>query len=243
MKNTWDRFDFKAIISYAGYDYQRHQSARLELIRVGLDDTTTFWSASTPADDIVVSATTHARALEKGGFTNSLLTHYRAVKTAWQLGKDHVLVMEDDIRFMNDTDLMSRIVDSLPDDYDLALFDWWHRQKATQQEWDALLAAPCAAPCWKRFTNLRSAACYALSRRGMREFIDLIDGAIRGLSGYKLRITDQYWPHVAARCPNCYCAWPNVAVQGYSDGGSLSNMDRIWATYNRYCIERKDYAD
>lgn len=244
-KCNWGRFEFKAVISYAGYSKARHDLVRAELERVGLGAAQTFWTAKTPADEVLLQQVPHNRMLEATpGMFNSLLTHYRAIKTAYQLGCESVLVMEDDVRFLKDCEAIKRAVLVLPEDYDLALFDWWHRAKATPEEWDALRAAPfVACCCWKRFTDLRSAACYAMSRRGMIGFIDLVEGAIRKLSGYKLKITDQFWPHMAANRLNCYCAWPNVAVQGYSDGGSMSNMDSIWARYNRYNIERSSYAD
>ena len=248
--NCWRRFDFKSVILFAGYVGERTTTCRRELERVGLyPDVAPIWTATSPADKMIAERAFCTNMVRGNlGFVNSLMAHYRAVKCAWTVGAKRVLVMEDDIRFLKDDELLQAIVESMPEDTDVGLLDWWFPAKATDADYAELAAAESVATFWKPFRNLRSAACYTMSACGMRAFMKLVEDGFTGAG--KLRITDQYWPHLAADPSlKCYCAWPCAAVQGWAgtsaDGRpqNLSNMEKIWKRYNKIGIERKRYAE
>lgn len=239
----WNKFDTVAVLPFVGYAEKRWAALEAELARVGMppEIVNVRWQTSTPSDGVLLRNTPHVRMLERGGFMNSLLAHYRAVRTAYFLGCRSILVLEDDVRFIRDVGKLADAIDALPTNADLALFDWVERGKWTPEGVDALENAPFVRTPWKRFTDLRSAACYALSRDGMEALLDLVDAAFCGNG--KLRVTDQYWPHLVERGLNCYCAFPCVAVQGVANAATLSDMNNMWSRYSLHRIDRNDYAD
>ena len=56
------------------------------------------------------------------GALNCTMGHYEIMKEALVMGYKHILIIEDDVRFLNDLDLLSSIVDNIPD-YDILMLD------------------------------------------------------------------------------------------------------------------------
>lgn len=96
--------------------------------------------------------------------------HYTIIKTAYDLGYEHILVMEDDIRFLKDANIFNMYIKKIPNDYDILRFgaftlepyiekyllgdEFWFKHK------DALV--------W-------NTSMYALSRRGMIYYLACMD--------------------------------------------------------------------
>lgn len=217
----WDRFDFKAACLFTGYG-QRKAPLYAELERVGLYDVKPMWQFPTPMDSILMRQITGRMAQHRGTF-NSGMGHYRVIKTAYELGCGNCLVVEDDVRFLKDLNLLSDIVNDLPEDYDIALFDLFKSQKMPMTEVMHYINDCKASKYWRRFRNMRSFACYAMSRKAMGRFIRLFESAF-AKKGSKLRVVDQYlradrigWDM------KTYHAYPNAAIQvpmGTANSGS-----------------------
>lgn len=221
--SCWDRFDHKAVLMYTGHP-ARTDSIRAECDRVGLvpyeswDAPSAFnaaFSRSIPAIGCMTSG-------RRPGFFPVTLHHYRIIRTAYELGCRSVLVLENDIRFMRDASAVKAAVESLPADYDVALFDWEPANGTVDDARSRVMGAPRVSGPWVRFSSdLRSFACYAMSRKGMAAWLRFVEEPVR--TGRPLMVCDM-WGRGDVRDGSLvtYCAVPPVGVQGlcelYSTG-------------------------
>ena len=241
MKNDmWLRFDFVAACLFTGYR-QREKPLKTELERVGLGNAMIMWQFPTPFDD-ALKRFTHGGISLRTGFFNSGMGHYRAIKTAYELGSCHCLIMEDDVRFMKDTDRLSDIIKDLPEDYDIALLDTIKPQKLSIKECVDNIRRNMVSKYWCKFSNMRSFACYSMSRRAMSRWISLWEDAfIR--NGQRLRIADQYLnSELIGRDLKLYHAVPNAAIQapiGKSNSGSEGCFNGF---YHDFGVNVSEYA-
>lgn len=234
---NWDRFDFKAVSLFTGTP-ERNEDFEREVNRVGLVPTP-FWSAPDPYDHFIEARICHSRMCHDA-YLSITLKHLRMVKTAYELGSEHALFLENDVRFLKDTDRLASVIEAMPADYDVALFDWCFRNKATEEEVAALGGAAGQDGYWKRFTDLRSCACYALSRRGMLRFIIALEAPALGRG--KLKICDQHWFDVLKDGTlKGYCACPCACVQAVP--GGATDYAHMWERYARAGIRREEYAE
>lgn len=236
--NCWDRFDMKAAVLFSKKPQNADMLER-ECARVGLEYTP-FWGCALPYTKVIEDNVRHTRMCS-GAWFDCTLSHNRIVRTAYELGKKSVLILEDDIRFLKDRALLTKIVDSLPDDYDIALFDWVVRGKAGDEECDALLAQPPVGWYWRRFTDLRSCACWALSRKGMEAWLRHQEKAAHGKG--KMCLCDQYYYYMAKEDPSLrmYCSFPCGAMQSSMTG--ITNHESQMRRYARMGMNRDDYAE
>ena len=245
MASCWDRFDFRAAAMFTGHPH-RTESLRRELDRVGLV-VQDFWGHPNVFDRFIQMHVRCTKGTAQPGFFNATMTHYHILKTAYELGKRSVLVIENDIRFLKDTALLAEIVESLPQDFDIALFDWEAPHKTWRDATPAQLAAPRINGHWARFGDLRSFACYAMSRRGMAHWLNCVERTATNPMA-KFLICDMYCkPGYLDPSLNTYCAIPNAGVQGTveRDGGGeagISPADLKWQKYSLAGIRREDYA-
>lgn len=235
--SNWDRFDFKAVSLFTGTP-ERNADCKREMDRVGIVPSP-FWSAPDPYDHFIEARICHSRMCHDA-YLSITLKHLRMVKTAYELGAEHALFLENDVRFLKDTEKLEWAVWSLPSNYDVALFDWCFRNKATEEEVRGITAAAQDGQTWVPFTDLRSCACYALSRRGMLRFIIALEAPALGRG--KLKICDQHWFDVLKDGTlKGYCACPCACVQGVP--GGATDYEHMWARYARAGIRREDYAE
>lgn len=209
---VFDRFEFKAQVLFTGYR-DRSRLMDEELARVGMDGVYKIWNFPCKFDGVLQKQIAHVRMMDHAGFFNSVIGHYRAIKTAYCLGCNSCLVMEDDIRFLSDGKTLDEIVGDIPEGYDIALFDVLKPKKVPIHEFLHHLKADKASKYWVRFVNARSAGCYALSRKAMKRWIDALESPAVG-SGGKMRLADQYFniAHVGFDL-NAYHASPVAARQ------------------------------
>lgn len=187
----FDRFDFRATVNFTGYA-ERARLMDAEFKRVGLEDVYRIWNFPCPFDKVLQDKLAHVRLMGQTGFFNSVMGHYRAIKTAYCLGSERCLVMEDDIRFLSDLDMLSDVVDDVPDDYDIALFDVLRPQKITPYMFERHLREDRVGKYWVKFVNARSAGCYSMSRKAMERWIGALESPAIG-NGGKMRLADQYF--------------------------------------------------
>lgn len=228
MTDIFDKYDFKANVCFTGYKY-RADLMDFEFKRVGLTEVYRVWNFPCPFDKVLQDHLDHVRLMGRVGFFNSVVGHYRAIKTAYCLGSERCLVMEDDIRFLRDIDLLEEIVRDIPPDADIALFDVLRPQKIPLPDFISHLQKDRVCRYWVRFVNARSAGCYSLSRKAMKRWIDALESPALGRGG-KMRLADQYFniAHVGFDL-NAYHAAPVAARQvligsGHSNSG-FSELD------------------
>ena len=212
--NCWDRFGRKTLLTFTGYK-DRVQPAIDQLERVGMQSVDIQWQFPNPFEEVLVRHLKHKRGIGVPGYMNCTMGHYSAVKRAYHLGIEHVLVMEDDIIFMNDTDFIESAVRALPEDFDVAMLDWFasspgHPPDSVRK----CIQERSKNEFWAEFDAVRSCGCYALSRRGMERYIWLNEAAVTEPSIGKMRVCDQFFERrFMGNDMHMYLAKINLAIQ------------------------------
>ena len=213
-RTSWDRFDHIAVQDFTGYG-ERRVDLEAELERVGLiDRTKTYWNYPTPYNAFLYRNLRLNKDITNEGTLDCTLGHYRILKTAYELGYGHLLVMEDDIRFLNDTELLNEIVNDLPEDYDFAKFEWYTRKFSHAEA----VARPRIGKYWidGHGIKLLGTGMVAFSRKGMKWKIDRIESAFK--PGQELHSIDIYdRPEFMDPTLKCYLALPLGGIQGIYD--------------------------
>lgn len=187
----FDRFDFMATVNFTGYA-ERAKLMDAEFERVGMKNVYRIWNFPCPFDKVLQNNLNHVKLMGHAGFFNSVMGHYRAIKTAYCLGAERCLIMEDDIRFLKDINLLADIVNDVPADADISLFDVLRPQKIPLSEFVRHIQTDRASRFWVRFVNARSAGCYSMSRKAMKRWLDALESPALGKVG-KMRLADQYF--------------------------------------------------
>ena len=190
--SCWDRFGRKTLLAFTGYQ-DRVPGILKEIERVGLKDVNVQWQFPNPFESVLLSHLRHEKCMH-AGFMNATMGHYAAIKTAYHLGMDSCLVVEDDIRFLKDVDAVHAAVESLPDDFDVALFDMILLGLGEKELADYLSAKVDrkANEMWAAYDSLHSQGCYAMSRRAMARYIWLNEAAVTEPRIGKLRVGDHF---------------------------------------------------
>lgn len=175
QREAFSRFDFRAVLTYTGYD-DRIEGLYGELNRVGLGDARVFWQIDSPFYSRLLST---LKTEQSGvGAYSCTLGHYRILKTALALGYEHALVLEDDVRMLKDHRLLAEIVSTLPDDYDFAKFEW-HTWGRWTESWVDDRVRSSTLTHWIDGNGILTcgAGMCAYSRRGMQRKIEMIESA------------------------------------------------------------------
>lgn len=189
----WDRFDAAFVLSHTDLVGRRLHPLLRELDRVGLSGKVRFFlNYRTPLNDVISRGVLLSRAITRTSHVDCTMGHYRMVKTAYELGYEHVLFLEDDLRFLHDVGRLRDIVSALPDNYDLAKFNWVVKGVSEES-----VRASMVNGFWADISRFhaKSTGAYALSRRGMEKRIRSVERALEPASGGNrttLRIADHY---------------------------------------------------
>ncbi len=252
MAVPWrEKFDMTISLCYVG-NRARVPGLDEEFERVGLPVDLRMWNVPSPHEDLVVRALARVVAAMRRsvGFRNSGFGHYRALKTAYELGVKRVLVIEDDVRFLKDLDALSNIVSNAPD-VGVVLFDLLRAGRDSidmiRGQLDATVkngwSIPTDRPC--------SFACYGMDRPSMARFVELVEAAVAGR--YPLYIVDHYIhaPHWSpALDPPIHVAWPLAAIQkSFTESPSNTNAvfhggsaDGQYSWYRELGVDLDRYA-
>lgn len=242
MPNWRDKYDFVVSLCFTG-NQVRVPPLDAELERVGLRPDLRIWNVPCPFEKKLLAGTAACPEMKKtGGWLNSGLGHYRAVKTAYELGAERSLVLEDDVRFLKDLGALAEIVEHAPDDgialYDLCgiaedVEDW-------KKEADAL--AGRSKNGWAEIDNPLSLACYGMDRKAMAWFIECCELAFSGRA--ILKVVDQWMTKgmrhgydVPVRV-----AWPLACVQKPIAGSKSNSLAKIGVAHELYSDMGVDIA-
>lgn len=208
-------FDNVYAICFTGKPYRR-DALMDELSRVGVEDVHTIWDFPSPFKPYLLAKIPHIPDLDsQPGTWGASLAHYRAIKTAYELGQDNVLVVEDDCRFLKDAGAVRKALEAAPADWDVLMLDHFNRKY------------PDGKPVngWQRVGRAQSAACYIVNRRAMERLIDMYESPVSGKYRKPLMRICDHWTNARYLGQDIaiYCAVPNLAIQ--CDCGDAANCD------------------
>ena len=154
----------------------RRDNMELQFKQMGLDDIETstwlryHYTTKFPYNALIAEAFNKS---QMGRFTKAneydcARSHYSMVKECYDRGFKHILIMEDDIKFLKDNQTFCNYLNNIPNDYDLLQFGGFTTdpnaksilQKSDKSYW----ITHNKIPVW-------NASMYALSRRGMEFYI------------------------------------------------------------------------
>jgi GR25 family glycosyltransferase involved in LPS biosynthesis len=190
--NWSDIFDSIWCITYTGYP-ERKKALESELKRIGILDSGVFnWRFTFPTifDNILFDVT--KKQLRHNNCKNvpsmsCSLGHYGCIKTAYELGHEFTLIMEDDIRFLKDVGKISEIMDSIPPCGDIINFDVLPTEsKYTKDNYVSLMEKNSYNDRFFRYDGemLWGASCYALSRKAMERILQRYEQMLYVADGY-----------------------------------------------------------
>lgn len=235
---VWNRFD--AIVLLTSTKTQKRLEHTIpELRRVGITDFSTIIDTPSPFLDKLYTTGTHLFSKWCREHISSIrvsFAHYRAVSSAYYGGADHALFLEDDVRFLKNTENVANAVASLPNDFVFALFD--HVPKNGDPNYPAFFANlpkdENSKPIHQWCTlDVRSvcATAYALSRDGMKTFLDFYDKPAEKIHFNDFYQSPDYFPKERS-----FLSSPPVAIQCI-DTGTETNTSRKGPS--RYYISRQ----
>ena len=96
--------------------------------------------------------------------------HYSIVKRSFDLGYEHILIMEDDIRFLKDQNKFIEYLDAIPEDFDILQFSCYCKNEKLDKylNCEDLWFKHDDVGCW-------TTAMYALSRKGMQYYLTFMN--------------------------------------------------------------------
>lgn len=216
-----------------------------ECSRVGMQRVGIMWDFPSPFRDILLKSVKMTSFCKQKNLFFIGQNNYRAIATAYHLGARSVLVMQDDIRFLKNTDLLEAIVESLPSDYDLAMFNHMKPRRMSMEEYTSIFKKKKINSFWVRFSELTSSGCYAMSRKGMFRYIKAYESSV--VSGGKQTLSHDdfyYQKKFMGNDANLYVAVPAPSIQTIcGSNGAHSDLLPYFQRNEKIGIRQEDYAN
>lgn len=226
---NWSRFDYIGAVCFTGYR-DRYELLARELERVGIKNCHVNWDFPSPYKEVLLNHVPMTRFNRKKGCFYVGLNNYMAIATAYNLGCNSCLIMEDDIRFLKDYNKIAEIIDSLPSDYDLAMLDHNKPCCITPQDYINTFAKG-VNQYWSRFSKLGSSGLYAMSRKGMSRFLALYEAPAKRQG--VLYNNDHYFrDNYLGKDANLYAARIPVGIQADFSQKHSKSLDLYYSIHN-----------
>lgn len=244
---AWNRFD--AIVLLTSTKTKKRLDRTIpELHRVGITDFSTI--IDTPSPFLDKLCTTGANLFSKWcrehiSSIRVSFAHYKAVSSAYYGGANHALFLEDDVRFLKNAEDVANAAASLPEAFVFALFD--HVPKNGDPNYPAFFAGLPFDENGKpnhqwRNLEVRSvcATAYALSKDGMKTFLDFYDRPTEKIHFNDFYQSPDYFPK-----EHSFLSTPPVAIQcldtGTETNTSRNGLSRYHSTRQQIFKNLSDY--
>lgn len=170
----------------------RYDSVLEECDKINLENEISFWYTSKKPINATIGnniQSLHDKYYDKFAIKNEYTygacfdcayNHYSIIKQAYIRGLNNILIIEDDIFFNNNTDILKDIIDNIPYNYDvLKLYNTSIRDVLKQPNVSMFCDYLYTFKNYFELLNknnykhfYHSTLCYALSRKGMKALID-----------------------------------------------------------------------
>ena len=167
-----------------------------------------FYGTPFPHNKIIADAFNISK---KGRFTkpneyDCARNHYAIIKTAYDLGWENVLVIEDDVLFLKDTDVWNTYLYNIPTDFDILQGGGFTADKRIHEYMKSADECVGSDAYWFKHKNvgLWNASFYALSRKGMEFYLTFMDKICFWVADgpmYKAPLSDNLINTYASRIP------------------------------------------
>lgn len=166
---------------------------------------------------------------------NLMTTSYRLIKECALMGYERILILEDDIAFLKDLDEVNKIVENLPSDFGICMFDKFKPYDMTDEDYTKQLENK-VNDYYFRFDRLFSTGCYALSRNALCRLVKMYETYCVNTDVYicgfeKINQNDKISSIKNLCCQMTYETSSNIL------NGGIDNQDLIYKSQNL------DYGD
>ena len=157
---------------------ERLERIRKELDRVGILTSSNFeWRFTVPSklDNIIHASFENKKWMESIGAVNGAIEQTKILKESLLLGYERILILEDDVAFLKDLNAIQKILDDIPDGYDIIQCDKGIGRKQIGEWADVCRHSinGSFADCTGHHFGLSDANIY--TRAGMAEAIRILD--------------------------------------------------------------------
>ena len=155
------------------------------------------------------------------------IAHYSCIKKSLAFGDGRILIIEDDSRFLKDVGRINEILEAMPLDYDIILFDHFANVPSETYE---MYKSRVVNGFYSEYDNLDSCGCYSLSPKAMTEFERLYEKRVIPADNYTSKV-----PLPALK--KCFST-TNLSCQAtYSksmsvDNAGINTIHRVYAKSN-----------
>ena len=214
LRHIWETtFDAIWCIHYLPYN-DRLPHLKYELNRVGLLNAKNFKWKNTYDSSIrsKLYKQVENKLLLNEGVMNASISHYQCIKESYELGYERILILENDIAFNLDTELIEKLLTNVPKNADIILYDYlFGKDKEDLSRYKELRDAN-KRKLYIDFGNEKRvwmASCYSLNRNGMKHIIDSQEACMSAPDTYT------YFRPEAMSCEplNRYCSYVPMAIQ------------------------------
>lgn len=157
---------------------------------------------------------------------NITIWHYLIVKEAYELGYKHILIIEDDINFLKNTNYIANVLNSLPENYDICQL---HKGFVYMNSID--LKVNKHNDYYLNYNNQIdsnfydyiipvSSACNCFSNNGMKKFLDIFENLETCISHIPL-VCDTYY--VKLKDINYYICLADLCICGNKENNDYEN--------------------
>ena len=230
------RIDRIFLVCYTGYAdrAERLREAVEPYLRPLGAKTETIWQFPSPWEKWILDRVPHIPFLDSHpGCFGASVGHYRAIKTAYELGSQGALILEDDARFRKGADIALALAKA-PGDADCLMLDHFADKEP----------AGVADGGWRRVRGAYSSACYAVSRPALQELVRAYEAPTaprEGPGADPVRTSDNFTHEDYLRGCRIYVAEPNLAVQCLCPGESNCGRRHCLGKYERMGVNLKDF--
>lgn len=177
MINWSDYFDAIWCINFAKYT-DRKTNIIKEFSRVGILNSPYFNFHTTVRnkfEDFVfdISKQAGANACKSHGEFSLAMGHYHCIKSSYEAGCERILLFEDDIKFLEDTDYIKNCLDRIPSDADICMFSY--NPGLTQSMEKYVFDIKDEGYFTKVNYSLWDSGFYMMSRHAMKNYIEAVE--------------------------------------------------------------------
>ena len=169
-KIDWTKyFDRIWCINFIPYR-SRHDAIKREFDRIGISDHPNFmWNYTFDSPLFGIGMAVLESNPSLGRLLNATelkcwMGHYSCIKKSEAFDDSRILIIEDDSRFLKDLDKMEEILDNMPKDCDIILFD--HFANVSKMEYESYKSRKIN-DFYSEYDTLDSCGCYSLSREAI----------------------------------------------------------------------------
>lgn len=244
MKNIWkEKFDKIYCIRWTGKGLLDLNDTSYPLIselkRVGILDSGIFemvYSTNMPSNIAYYERMNGFEFPEEQleeRFIHVTMTHYQTIKTSYELGYKRILILEDDILFLNDINKLYEYIKNIPDNGEIILFDYIELPGIGDPD-DVYHKDILKSKYYHNFYSGLLSSCYSLNTEGMKYLIWCIE------NGPMYEI-DKYFSYYDVYYSNCHNG--KYTAKNQVPKMIASNINLAIQTYDYKSIYTGAYAD